>query len=234
MAGFQIAKRLTARVTVYEFSKLILIYNRCGYLGFDWGHRSLQIHSRSRIQAFLKEQKCDDVPCSHRFVRFMAIESVISQRGSAKSYLMIGDSITELADLPTICGHLPINAGIGWATVATFLTEGHRLAELSKPDFIVLALGTNDAFNGQENGFRERFEALLKSLQPWKTLIVPLPPGKKVPNTQKLNSELAALKVPQAARMDYADTIDGVHLAASSYVEWKRNIVEAAKVSVCD
>jgi hypothetical protein len=53
----------------------------------------------------------------------MAIESMIAQRGKVPSYLGIGDSITEYADFPTICGHHPINAGIVGATTATFKDE---------------------------------------------------------------------------------------------------------------
>jgi hypothetical protein len=84
---------------------------------------------------------CSHVPCKHFQARISAIESVIAQREAERNYLAIGDSIVELADLPPICDRKPINGGIGGATVETFRTQGRRLAELAKPDFIVIELG---------------------------------------------------------------------------------------------
>src|ERR1700760_1308160 len=123
---------------------------------------------------------CFDVPCDHYNARMPAIESIISQSAEGPSYLFIGDSHVERADLPTICGRHPINAGIGWATVTTFEHHARRLADQAKPDFILVALGTNDALRGQLSGFRERFSALLASLSGWPVLVVPVPPS---PNT---------------------------------------------------
>jgi hypothetical protein len=189
----------------------------------------------AKIYSRLKSaHMCDDVENFHRYVRLMDIESVISQRGGAPSYLMIGDSITEMADLPEICGRKPINAGISGATLKTFQTEGRRLADLAKPDFIIVALGTNDAIRGQTEEFQERLKGMLTSLSPWKLIIVPAPPTRATSDTQKINGQIASLPVPQAAKLDHADTMDGIHLVASSYVAWKNNIVEAANASVCE
>jgi hypothetical protein len=70
-----------------------------------------------------------------------AIESIIAQRmGDAHYYLFVGDSNVERADLPIICGRLPINAGISWATIGTYEHNAKRLADLAKPDFILIPL----------------------------------------------------------------------------------------------
>jgi lysophospholipase L1-like esterase len=105
---------------------------------------------------------CSDVPCPHFIARMTAIESIIAQESGGLTYLAIGDSITEFAELEPLCGRKPLNAGIGWATSETFETQGARLAALLKPDFIVVALGTNDATLNKPY-FREHMATLLSS-----------------------------------------------------------------------
>ena len=188
---------------------------------------------RARIKSIVASETCDNIPCFHLSVRRRVIESVIAQRGQIPSYLMIGDSITEMAELPSICGRLPINAGIGAATTKTFRTEAARFAELSKPDFVIVALGGNDALTGQFEGFRERYDALSKSLQPKRVIVIPVPPSSGIPNIQRINDEIAALRVPKAGTLERVETIDGIHLAASSYIEWKQHIIDAAQAFAC-
>jgi hypothetical protein len=193
------------------------------------GAVAAKLHSRWAT----REAKCLDVPCPHLEMRLMAIESVIRQRGATPSYLAIGDSITELADLPPICGRIPINAGIGWATVETFETDGRRIAELARPDFIVVALGTNDAYFGRIEGFKERLSSLLSSLGQWRIILVPVPPSAKVPAAQRFNSEIATMTVPRAAELKSVTTTDGIHLSSQSYVDWKQSIVDRVTASIC-
>jgi len=192
-----------------------------------------ELHSYYKMQRYVTPQACADVPCPHLAVRLRAIESIIRQRGDTPSYLMIGDSITEFAELPEICGRKPINAGIGYATTKTFSTEGLRLAHLAKPDFIVVSLGFNDAFDNRADGFQQRLETILTSLRPWKVLLVPATPSKKRPDTDKVNSVIQSHQLPHARKIEYVDTTDGVHLSNSSYEVWKKNILDAAQASVC-
>jgi len=194
------------------------------------GFAAAKYHSRVKLKGAL----CDNVPCIHLHMRKLAIESVIAQRGKTPSYLAIGDSITEAADLPEICGRRPINAGIGGATTATFKTEAARLAEMANPDFIVLALGTNDAFTGQFDGFRERYTALVSSLDRWRVIGVPVPPSPKIPDVERFNREIALAAKESAATLNHVETIDGVHLAASGYVSWKQSIIDASQTAVCN
>ena len=143
--------------------------------------------------------------------------------------LAIGDSIMEGADLPVICGRRPINAGIGWATVATFATHGKRLAELAQPKFVVVALGTNDALAGHDQGFNKRLTSLVASLAAWPVVLVPLPNGLRITGTQIFNAAIAAMPVAQAPTLKAIETMpDGIHLTARDYVDWNRAIVGAA------
>ena len=129
-----------------------------------------KIDSRRKLLGTL----CHDVPCPHFIARVAAIESTISQQSGEPVYLAIGDSITEFAELEQICGRKPLNAGIGWATSETFQEYGARLAALSKPDFITVALDTNDA-KRKETDFREHMTKLLASLREYPVIVVPVP-----------------------------------------------------------
>jgi len=189
---------------------------------------------RANVKSMVASRTCDNVPCIHLAIRRMVIDRVIAQRGPIPSYLMVGDSITEMADLQPICGRLPINAGISAATTKTFATEAARFAALSKPDFVIVALGANDALTGRLEGFRVRYEALLRSLQPNRIIVVPVPPSPKIPNIRMINSDIAALPVPKAGKLESVETLDdGIHLAAPSYIEWKHHIADAAQAFVC-
>jgi hypothetical protein len=175
---------------------------------------------------------CFDVPCDRLNIRVWAIENIIRQGEGSPRYLAIGDSITEAAALPEICGRRPINAGIVGATVKTFDNFGRHLADLAQPDFIIVAVGTNDALHGVA-GFQERLSALISSLKQWPVIAIPLPPGHGVKEVAKFNAAIEALEVTQAKPLERIETTDGVHLTAASYVAWKDSIVSAASKAIC-
>src|ERR1700730_11702330 len=173
------------------------------------------------------EALCQDVPCPHFTARIAVIESIIRQEAAESTYLAIGDSITEMADLPQLCGYKPINAGIASASVETFEMQAQRLADLANPKFIIISLGTNNALRNKEAEFKDRMTALVASLAKWPVIVVPLPLGSGVKDASKLNATIAALQVTKAIPLKTTETMDGVHLTAASYVEWKNNIADA-------
>jgi hypothetical protein len=142
--------------------------------------------------------------------------------------LAIGDSITESAELERLCGRKPLNAGIGWATSETFERHGARLAALSKPDFIIVALGTNDAIRNKTD-FREHMITLLASLKEYPIIVVPLPGGHGVADAGEYNAVLKQFEhlAEPLASVESAD--DGVHLAPSTYTSWKASIKDAVE-----
>ena len=104
---------------------------------------------------------------------------------------------------------------------------------MAKPDFIFIALGTNNALRGRKATFEQSFRELLSSLKSWPLFVVPLPPGPKVADVAYYNGLLSTMGAPMADPLDHVDTYDGVHLTAHDYVGWKTNIVRAAERSVC-
>jgi lysophospholipase L1-like esterase len=191
------------------------------------GVLAAKLHSR-------RAEVCNDVPCAYFNARLREIDTQIAQHKNEHVYLAIGDSITELADLPTICGRHPINAGIGGATSTTFVELGGRLSKLSKPDFVIIALGTNDAIHGLIDGFEDRMINLIKSLHPLPVLIVPLPPSRSVPSVGTFNVVISSLPEPKANSLIRVVNIsDGIHLSATDYKQWTASISNTSMATVC-
>jgi hypothetical protein len=188
----------------------------------------------ARLEVFCKlgATLCSDVPCPHFITRVNAIESIIGQQSGGPIYLAIGDSLTEFAELPPICGRKPINAGIGWATSETFETLGSKLTGLSKPDFIIVALGTNDATR-KKSGFRAQMTKLIASLSGYPLVLIPIPGGPGVTSAAEYNSALMGLAPIAPTSRPLENTSDGVHLAPSAYPAWISTIKDGAERHVC-
>jgi hypothetical protein len=191
-----------------------------------------KIDSWRELRDPLNGPLCFDVPCPHFITRMSAIESVIAQQSGGPNYLAIGDSITEFAELESICGRKPVNAGIGWATSETFRMHGARLAALLKPDFIVVALGTNDATRSKA-GFREHITALFMSLKDYPVVVVPIPETHGVSKAAEYNATLKQFGPLARPLTSVHSTDDGVHLAPSAYPMWKGSIRIAVERLVC-
>jgi hypothetical protein len=109
------------------------------------------------------------------------------------------------------------------ATVKTFESHAKRLADLAKPDFILVSLGGNDALRGQFPGFRQRFLALLTSLSGWPVLLVSVPPSPNLGDAAKFNAMITSMPVVHAKPLEKVSAPDGVHLSKESYAEWKKH-----------
>ncbi|HEX8418538.1 MAG TPA: SGNH/GDSL hydrolase family protein [Sphingomonas sp.] len=79
--------------------------------------------------------------------------------------LVIGDSIVEGNSLTDLCG-VTFGAGVGGGNVADLTKIAPDLIAATRPDRIVVALGTNDVLQRKAEGqaFEQRYLALLASL----------------------------------------------------------------------
>ncbi len=159
------------------------------------------------------------MPCAHLDARLAIADAAIRSHPShVSSYLIIGDSISEAARWPNLCGHAPINVGIGYARTDTFLGHAKRLADSLRPDLVVVALGTNDVLT---TGRVIALDALLGELRGYTVVYVPSTLG-AAPRA------VSGDGVRSAARIN-AETIgDGIHLNAADYVAWHAAIAAAA------
>ncbi len=82
-------------------------------------------------------------PASHAQSRTKAIVSQAKQ--SDARVILLGDSISEMALLPQLCGKDVLNAGLGGANAAQVKTIAADILPGRKADLVVIAVGVNDA-----------------------------------------------------------------------------------------
>jgi|SoiMethySBSTD1v2_1073268.scaffolds.fasta_scaffold1056551_1 hypothetical protein len=170
--------------------------------------------------------RCANVPCGHLQARLATIGQKIAAHGGEASYLVIGDSLTEIGAWRTMCGHAPVAAGISGARSDTWLPHAKGIADALKPGFVVLAVGTNDVLTLARLG---PYEQLASSLGGYPLVAVPLHgmPSASPEATGEANNRIRKA-VARTAEAIVADTTDGIHLTATDYAHWFDAIEKAA------
>jgi len=161
---------------------------------------------------------CANVPCTYLRIRLAVIDQMIAARSRTPAYLVIGDSLTEIGRWPTLCGHDPVPAGISGARTDTWLPYAKAVADSLKPEFVVLALGTNDVLTQGRLG---PYEQLASSLSGYRLVGVPVHEMPTVPQEAVREANRRIRKAAtHAAEAIVAVTTDGVHLTAQDYARW--------------
>jgi len=107
------------------------------------------------------------IVASHGELRARAIASQLAQIGPG-SNVFIGDSITELAYMPTLCKKAVLNAGIGGFSSAGILEEAEAFPADAKFDDGYLAFGTNDVVGPKRlnpEAFERTYSAVINALR---------------------------------------------------------------------
>ena len=173
---------------------------------------------------------CDAVTCALLVERLTAITDSIGAAADRPRYLAIGDSLIQGAQLPVLCGRVGINAGVAGATTTTFLARTGGLARATRPDFVVVGLGTNDALRFEKDGFRDRVGTILRALADYPVLILPVSQGSSVPDHKWFNAALAEAGRPLASAVPPGHTVaDGVHFDPEGSALWTSALTRAAK-----
>jgi hypothetical protein len=161
---------------------------------------------------------CANVPCGYLQLRLAVIDQMIASRPRAPAYLVIGDSLTEVGRWGTMCGHDPVAAGITGARSDTWLPHAKAIADTLKPEFVILALGTNDVLTQTRLG---PYERLVSSISDHRLVAVPVHEMPKAPKQAvvEANSRIAKAVV-RTAETIVAVTTDGVHLTTEDYARW--------------
>jgi hypothetical protein len=169
---------------------------------------------------------CANVPCTSLQTRLGVIGQMIAARPRGPTYLVIGDSLTEIGRWPAMCGREPVAAGISGARSDTWPPHAKGIADALQPDFIVLALGTNDVLSQGRLG---PYEQLAASLAGHRLVAVPVHAMPKAPQgaVQEANARIAKA-VPRTAQAIVAATTDGIHLTGEDYARWLAAIERAA------
>jgi GDSL-like lipase/acylhydrolase family protein len=169
---------------------------------------------------------CGHVSCSYVQTRLALVDQMIAAREKGPAYLVIGDSLTEIGAWPTLCGHIPVAAGISGARSDTWLLRAKAVAKKLQPEFVVLALGTNDVLTQGRLG---PYEQLASSLSDYRLVAAPVHgmPGAPPEAVREANRRIKAA-VKRTADPVTASTTDGVHLTAEDYARWFGAIEKAA------
>ena len=169
---------------------------------------------------------CGNVPCSYVQIRLAIIHQAIASREGGPTYLVIGDSLTEIGRWPAMCGHRPVAAGISGARSDTWLPHAKGVADALRPGFVVLALGTNDVLTQGRLG---PYEQLAASLSGHRLVAVPVHGMPSAPPevVRQANDHIRKA-VARTAEPIAAVTTDGVHLTAEDYARWFRAIEKVA------
>jgi hypothetical protein len=180
---------------------------------------------------------CESAGCHHAAVRHYAISAHIDQTTGPR-YIVVGDSITEGAVLPTVCGHAAINAGIGGANAATFAWTADRLIARAAPAAVVIALGTNNALSGTPETFGDHMATLLGALgRSMPVLVMPIPETSNVPRAAAFNAVLREVVSRSSARLLDSvagiETTDGIHPSAAGYRGWLASLTAGLGPALC-
>jgi lysophospholipase L1-like esterase len=214
----------------------VFVLNMVGEHAADWksGVRHLCLISTAIVSALVGAlaaklhtrwlTTCAKVPCKYLQIRLAVINQMIATRVGARDYLVIGDSLTEIGRWPRMCGHDPMPAGISGARSDTWLPHAKTIADILKPDLVVLALGTNDVLTQGRLG---PYEQLASSLSGYRLVAVPIHKLPSAPQdaVQEANRRIARAVAHTAETID----ADGVHLTAEEYARW----FDAIEKEVC-
>lgn len=181
-------------------------------------------------------------------VRLFMIRSQIAQ--AKNPIILIGDSITEAAQLPSsVCGHDIINAGIGGMTAQSYLPLAPQLLP-DHAELIVVALGTNNSTKMMSGSadFTRLLDLLAKRAA--KIVIAGIPPFDMSGALARsyFNEDLGSRndarirQIAEARRLAFVDlrsamagenlTVDGIHLNAAGYRLWRDAVLSHIRSSL--
>jgi lysophospholipase L1-like esterase len=102
----------------------------------------------------------------HIVVREQAILAQV-RRNPVFDFAVIGDGLTELAYLPSLCGGSVLNAGVSGARISDAKNLMAKLSPVLKAQTIVLAIGVNDAgtWASRSETIEENYEQLVRFAQ---------------------------------------------------------------------
>jgi lysophospholipase L1-like esterase len=160
-------------------------------------------------------------------------------------YAIIGDSITEFADLPSLCGKSLLNAGISGAVIHEAAGLMAELASILRAGTIIIAIGINDAdtTRTRSDTIAQDFERLVRlaketGAEVFVATLAPVDATKPVGAARDpgliatINAQIRASVehdrlISLDANLTPDETRDGVHLTDAGARRW-RGTIEAA------
>jgi hypothetical protein len=143
----------------------------------------------------------------------------------AGAVIFLGDSITQFLPVSAIAP-LSVNYGISGQRSDQLLESMDRYASMARASAVVVMIGTNDLYQGREQGLEARYRAILAKVPAGVPVVLSgIPPmaGKDV--RPLVGAARSACQADVRCRfVDAAVTpdmlTDGVHLSARGYAAW--------------
>ena len=152
--------------------------------------------------------------------------------------MLVGDSITEFAYVPDLCGKPVLNAGLAGSQVGDWERRLPAMLTAAKPSIVIFALGINDAKRGSSakpRAWRQSYQSLIAQVREAKIAIVGVQhvePGKAKSsfydealgreldnNARALAGQLGATFIAPLPNIA-GKTSDGIHLNDVGRREW--------------
>lgn len=170
-------------------------------------------------------------------------EKAIISQASQRDWpvVVIGDSVTELAAISTICGKPALNAGVSGRQASGVEAVASAILKATKPDLVVIAVGKNDAWADNPTP-SDDFHASMRRIidLAGDAQVVLVKPG-KVANFGKADTfdndrialvgdwlaTLGPATVGPMTRLTRQTSDDGVHPNAAGYRQWFANLESA-------
>lgn len=163
----------------------------------------------------------DADPAPYQTTRMGFVRTALSMAPDSDA-LILGDSISESTWLDGACG-FTFNASVGGASVADVARLAPYAIAQTKPETIVLEVGTNDLWNRPINyAFKRDYLALVRSL-PGRRLLVGVavhPEGNRY--IQQVAKQTGSIYVPPVTDKL---TIDGAHPTPEGAREYRNRLL---------
>ena len=160
-----------------------------------------------------------------------SIETVLNQvRYTSATVVILGDSLVEDAKFPEeVCGLPIINGGIGGSGAASIIPIAEQMH--GSPALIVVSVGVNDARNPR---FPAVYSLLLDSLPKTKVAVASLAQPGFSAIDQEIRSAASRHRVSlvDMSGIPNFETVDGIHPAVRSYPDWRKRILDGARVAL--
>ena len=153
---------------------------------------------------------------------------------------LIGDSITEFAYVPSLCGRPVLNAGLGGSRVTEWQGLAPKLFGDAKPALVIFALGVNDARRStlaSPDAWERDYARLVGQAHGARVAIMgiqPIEPNKRIgpgfdaERARQLNESArrvaAATHAVFIAPPTTPQTSDGIHLNEAGRREWVQRL----------
>jgi len=180
-------------------------------------------------------------PLQHEFLRTLVVQHQAEQMPPGR-IMLVGDSLTELAEVPELCGRRTFNVGIAGSTAGDWVPLLPGLIARAKPSAVVIGLGMNDATHKISTPiavWEDNFDQLLATIGKRPALVMAVPviepakglgPAIDLKRRKAINDSARRLAIRHGFRFSESplsvrgETFDGIHYDLPGAIKFGRRM----------